>query len=351
MGGLGDVARQGGLVAAALLARRARLRRDDAAYGRHVAAALRLAAPELAAALPEAGPGEIRLVEPIGHTRGGFFSALASAGRGADLFVKAVPSRGREARFWAAWARGEIRSRGAHYLLAPPLAECRGTLVTILAFARDDALPATRGQAFRRFRTGLDAVVRAVADFNSDHMGRDWPLPPAGFGRVCRVPRRRDVCRELGIEPQGADALVATMQATAARWGGVAAALDAAPGCLCHLDLGTGNVVATGESCAIIDFGMAAPAPAGADLHTILRYGGRGLGAAEGLVAEYVAVFAAKGIALDPEAVLRACRAHYATRYTNLRLRSVSRREVFEAAVAAGASLVEETERARRLHR
>jgi hypothetical protein len=345
-----DLARAFGLAAEAQLARAARYRGADAAYGRHVAAALRRAAPALAAALPDARPSGIRLVEPVAHTRGGFFSCFAACEGGPDLFVKAVPSASREAVFWAAWRRGGIRTRGDHYVLAPPIAEFRGRTVTLLAFARDDALPKTRRTAFRRFRGRLDEVVRAIADFNSDHLGGDVALPEPDFGRSYPVPGRRGIARHVGIERARTHALVETMKATSARWRHVARALDGATRCLCHMDLGTGNVVPRGGRCVFIDFGSACIAPAGADLHTVLRFGGRGSGAGRELAEAYADVFARKGIALDLEAVLHACQAYFATRYTTPRLRSVGP-EVFAEAAEMGSALAARLGDGRLLHR
>jgi hypothetical protein len=344
-----DLARAFGLVAEAQLARAARYRGDDAAYGRHVAAALRRAAPALAAALPDARPSGIRLVEPIAHTRGGFFSCFAACEGGPDLFVKAVPSASREAVFWAAWRRGGIRTRGDHYVLAPPIAEHRGRTVTLLAFARDDALPKTRRTAFRRFRAGSTrSCARRGLQLRPSRRRRG----AAGTGLRPQLPRagpsrHRAACRDRA---RAHDALVETMKATSARWRHVARALDGATRCLCHMDLGTGNVVPRGGRCVLIDFGSACIAPAGADLHTVLRFGGRGTGAGRELAEAYADVFARKGIALDPEAVLHACQAYFATRYTTPRLRSVGP-DVFAEAAEMGAALAARLGDGRLLHR
>jgi Ser/Thr protein kinase RdoA (MazF antagonist) len=100
------------------------------------------------------------------------------------------------------------------------------------------------------------------------------------------------------------------------------------------------NVLVDGPQAVLIDFGHAGAAPVGADLHTLMRYAGDGGPDTEALVAAYVEVFAARGVALAPAVVRRNLEAHFAARYRDLRLVKARSRETFETALALSQALI-----------
>jgi hypothetical protein len=104
------------------------------------------------------------------------------------------------------------------------------------------------------------------------------------------------------------------------------------------MDLGPGNVVVHDGAAIIHDFGHAAMAPPGSDLHPVLRHADASAGR---LVAPYAEVFADKGIAADPADIRLAAEAHFAARYRNLEMPSARHWPAFEAALATSVALVE----------
>ena len=108
-------------------------------------------------------------------------------------------------------------------------------------------------------------------------------------------------------------------RAIEADWGPVRDAVERGARCLSHMDLGRGNVLLGDGPVILLDFGHAGAAPVGADLHTVLRFAGASGPGTEALVDAYAAVFAAKGLAVDPVAVRRSLEAHFAARYRDLR--------------------------------
>jgi hypothetical protein len=320
----------GRLLLAAVLAWRARARRDPEGCRRHVAAAL-------TAAFPGGLDGPVAEVAPLPNTGGGFFCAIACGAGGGRYFTKGILASGREAALWRAWRDGAVRVEGEHYRIEPPAAIAAAPPVMVLAFPE---------RAFMRTdwrtRDGIYArevrrVVRAVAEFTAAHAGG------AGFAaaRGCvgaRVPGEAAVAAALGVEGGEARAIAGRLRAVERGWPAVRRRVGGLAGRLGHMDLGPSNVVIHEGRGVLMDFGHAGLAPAGADLHTALRYGG---GAEEGeLLDLYVEVFSARGVALDRAAAELALRAYFAARYRNLGLRSARERAVFERALEMSERLV-----------
>ena len=336
--------RSGRILLAAAQARRARARRDPEACRRQMLATLALALPGgVPAGRGGFGrlPGAIADCAPMPNATGGFFSCLATGAGSERYFVKGILAHGREAKFWQAWRAGQVREAGRHYRIVPPVAIHQGAAVCVLVFPAHDFMKTDFRTRDGRFARNVRRVARALADFNSDHSGTRG-LAATRAAAPVRVPRATAVAAALGIETAAAEAAVARLRAVEAGWAAACRRLlGGAPRCLAHLDLGPSNVVFHDGAAVLMDFGHAAAAPVGADLHTVLRYAGRP-DAAEELVAIYVEVFAAKGTPVDVAAVRRALAAHFGARYRNTRLRSARDPAVFAAALASSEAFVAE---------
>jgi hypothetical protein len=312
-------------------ARKARQARDGEACHRHVLRALRAAMEDRIAG------GAAGDCEPVMRTRGGFFSCLAAIG-GARCFVKCVLTGSREVSFWRAWRDGLVGTRGRHYRLLPPTEVVSGRLVSVLVFPEFELL---KGSRRRRYEREIERIAQAVADFNSDHVVGPQAFTASRSGAAVAVPRRRQVETALGVDRVRAGEIVAALRHIEAGWDEVRRPLGAALPCLSHMDLGRGNVVFNRGRGLLIDFAHAGAAPAGADLHTLLRYRGEGGPGADDLVARYVSVFAGKGISLDAKLVRLSLDVHFAERYRNLNFASARDPKAFEAALALSLAMVE----------
>jgi hypothetical protein len=276
---------------------------------------------------------------PIKNALGGFFACIAITGAG-RRFVKGVLAGSREAAFWDAWRQGAVRTEGRHYRLVPPCAMLVGRAIGILVFPELQGLesPGRIGP----YRRHVRRVVRAVADFNSDHL-----LPAGGQVRpsqVCDrvpVPSWRRVEELLGVGPERAGQIVAALRRVEPRWDALRDRSYRSARCLCHMDLGRTNVVLDRGPVLLLDFGNAGAAPIGADLHAVRRYLGPGGPSMDDLVATYCEVFELKGIPVDPAGIRLAADAHFAARYRNLRFLGARNRETFEAALATSLALIE----------
>lgn len=330
----------------ALGARRARARGDLEAYGRHILAIIDLAFGQSADGAPDAaGPGfagTLSDFRPLGGTKGGFFACLATDATGTTRFLKCVPTLGREMRFWDAWERGEIAVEGAHYRLLPPVARQRGRLLSLLVFPDLGPSPGLTKRRTSRYTGNLEIVVRAIADFNASHAGAAAPALKVSAGAGAhRVPTRRRIVRALSVDRAAAGRIARSLRGVERRWDALRRRLYGGPLCLSHMDFGPGNILIQPDvRPVILDFGHAALAPAGADLHTVLRYARKGGGPVdpERLAAIYAEVFADRGVAVEPAAVLLAAETHFAARYRNLRLGST--RDVFDEALRLSEALV-----------
>jgi hypothetical protein len=313
-----------------MLARRARARGDRTACTQHTLRAVRLAIGR------DGQYGPVLDCEPRTHSIGGFFACIAVTGAG-RFFIKGVPARGREVAFWTAWQRGLVRTEGVHYRLIPPRLIYAGGLIGILLFPELVGLE----QANRRwqYRRRIRRVVRAIADFNSDHI---LPIDsPFRISHVCdraAVPSGRRAERLLGVDNASARSITATLRRIEPRWDDIRDRLYRSVHCLSHMDVGTTNIVLNQGTSILLDFGFAGAAPIGADLHTVRRYGGPAW--SRDLVGTYAEVFAAKGVEVDPTAILRTLNAHFAARYRNLHFPAARNRETFDAALATSLALI-----------
>jgi hypothetical protein len=182
-------------------------------------------------------------------------------------------------------------------------------------------------------------VVRAVADFNSSHLRPDRRFRPSEVGERVPVPPAAEVRRALGVDAAAAREIVRTLRGVEARWTVLRDQVYRSGSCLCHMDLGPGNISFRRGIGIIQDFGHAAAAPIGSDLHTVLRYGGLDSHGIDGVIAAYAGVFAEKGIEVDAGSVRRALEAHFAARYRDLRLPS-ARPAAFRQAVGMSLALL-----------
>jgi hypothetical protein len=315
----------------ATLAWRARARRDQEACRQNVLrvfdAALPGGRPRGRGAVGALGAAVVDCA-PMLNTNGGFFCSGATSATGGRYFSKGIPAWSREARFWRGWRDGAVTPEGRHYRIVPPVAMVDGRQVMVLVFPELGFMRTNFRKRDGIYARNVRRVVRTVAEFNAAHAGGAFPAARTG-GRL-RVPGAATVAEALGVDGDEAQAIVARLRAVEAGWGDVRRRLGGLGTCLSHMDLGPSNVVMHEGRGVLMDFGHAGSAPVGADLHTVLRYGGM---AEVELLALYAEVFAEKGIALDLEAARLALRVSFAGRYRNLRLKSARDREVFERAL------------------
>lgn len=320
-------------------ARSARNKTDVEAYRDNILICLDLA---LMGSAPDGSA--ITDCEPIIHTRGGFFCCLITTAASARYFVKGVSAAGREALFWSAWARGAIRCEGQHYRIVPPAAMSRHGDVVVLLFPALQGLHLDSAERKSAFRQNIQRVVRAIADFNSNHVnsvGRDV-LPSTGCDPLPK-PRFATIKRTLGGDVTRARHVMRSLSTIEARWPQFRDRLYRKSPCVCHMDFGPNNVALHEEIPVIQDFGMVGLAPAGADLHTVFRYArrlGTGWVDRRNLVENYAGVFEDKRIKIEREAVQTALDAHFSARYRNPNLDSARRPVAFEAAVETGLRLI-----------
>ncbi len=321
----------------AFRARRARAAGDLAAYSAHALDAIRRA---LAADGDPEGAANLVDCTPVGRTKGGYFSCLVTRTDGSRSFVKCIPKHSREMRFWEMRAKGGIGTGGQYYRILPPDRLISGAYFALLIFP---ALPPSRGLHRRRtsrYTGNIEAVVRAIADFNSDYVGERLPdLALSPQGRAHFVPSRRRIAATLGVDRLEARRIAQSLRRIEGKWTALRRDLYRGPLCLSHMDFGPGNVLIGPEPPFILDFGHAGITPVGADLHTILRYARKGGEPVDWphLVEIYAKVFEAKGIEVDRTAIARAAELHFASRYRDLRLQSA--RDVFGEALAVSTRL------------
>lgn len=278
---------------------------------------------------------------PVGQTKGGYFSCIAVSTDGTRRFVKCIPKRSREMRFWDAWAKDGIRTRGRHYELLPPERCLSGAQLAVLVFPALDPNPGLGRRRTSRYAGNLETVVRAIADFNSDHAGDGLPdLRVSQEGKAHFVPLKRRIVGTLGVNGQEARRISQNLRAIEWRWAALRRRIYRAPLCLSHMDFGPGNILIGPRPPVILDFGHAAVAPIGTDLHTVLRYARKGDAPVDWsrLVDIYAEVFESKGIAVDRAAIANAAELHFAARYRNLRLQSA--RDVFRDALTRSQRLL-----------
>ncbi len=274
-------------------------------------------------------------------TRGGWFSTIVVAADGARFFAKAVSARGRERAFWRAWAEGGVVVEGAHFRLGAGLfaqAGARGGDASGLSGSARARAASAKQKALLQHSwiggAGDRGVLRNSPGRAGPAAAASWPaggarpLGPSALGR------------RLGVAPAEAARLAARLRAVEA----ASSRLDPLPAThIAHLDFGTTNAAPDGGRVIVQDFGHAAPAAPGADLHSVLRWG-RAPGAApfdlRPHVEAYVAGFAAEGVALDADLVLQAAERHFAARYRNPR--QSSSHEVLAEALALSERLLED---------
>jgi len=286
---------------------------------------------------------DIAQVEPFMKTRGGFFACLATTRGGARLFAKCTLSRGREARFWRVWREGGIMTEGDHYRLLPPEYVVSGAVSTVLVFPAHPGLPVDRKKNIANYARRVHKAVRALADFNSNHTDTALfdAFPDAGSADPPRASTLSNLEATYGFDRETARLAANELRAVRAAWSKATAPLERAPRCLCHLDMGRGNVIFERKKATILDFGHAAIAPAGADLHTILRYTRPREPGRTRFAEIYAAEFGRKGIDLNVDLARLAMNARFAARYTDPGLPSARHWPVFLDALETAKALTE----------
>lgn len=325
------------------LARLARNKNDHLNYGKNIIRCLDLSISGrvLDPVIGDGPDTRITDSDPIIHTRGGYFCSIVTTAGNRRYFVKAVSSDSREARFWNAWREGLIRCDGKHYRIASPVQVQQRSGLAILLFKAN----AYKGRDRKsEYRANLALVVRAAAEFNSDHLNMDRGRFDASC--ICDsppTPRYSTVKRLFSGDPARTERCMRSLSSIRGKWSRFRERLYAESACLSHMDFGPNNIVVEEDHCVIQDFGLAGLAPVGSDLHTVFRYArrlGSGWPDKAKLVESYASVFAEKGVDLDQDAVRRALDAHFSARYRNLKLQNSHRALAFEHAVRMGAGLV-----------
>lgn len=237
---------------------------------------------------PGNGVGPVSMTrEPVHLGMGSFWLSQITVamddGSELTLMEKAVDATGPEARFWASVASHSYQLTGRHFTSVAPLFSIDAEPLTILYLPYLDDVHRTQAESKRNFRSDLDVLVRAVAEFNASNVmppSKDAPEERRIVATRKDAPSIREIQRGLGVQSRhAANLLRAACQRVDARWDELQEMYDATPLGLCHNDIGPGNAIvdSASEHVHLLDFEKAGVAPIGSDMHTILRWGGRSL--------------------------------------------------------------------------
>ncbi len=232
------------------------------------------------------GPSPVSMTrEPVGVGMGSFWLSQIRLQMSDDsemmLMEKAVDAAGAEARFWAAASTHDYQLSGRRFTSIAPLFSIAAEPLTVFYLPYLDELHRSKLESKRNFRSDLDVLVRAVAEFNASNL-----VPATQTAATERrivstrkdAPSIRDIQRGLSLQSRhAAHILRAACLRIDARWDELQEMYDASPVSLCHNDIGPGNAIVDSESdhVHLLDFEKAGIAPIGSDMHTILRWGGR----------------------------------------------------------------------------
>lgn len=343
MSGL-DLVFRSKLFCSAFSARRARARKDSTAYIRHIARGLDLAISE--ARMEGRAPvdllgGPIVRIEPISHTHGGFFNCLFETAKGRRFFAKAVRTPSRESMFWNAWQRGAIRTEGRYYRIHAPVLLLGSRDIRVLIFPENKLIGENPADRRRTYHRHLDLATLSIADFNSDHLNIE-PLGLSSSHACGPNPLPHQTIIRAVLPEADPRTIRKQIRDIERRWPAVKKQVYSAPVCLCHMDMGPGNVSPGHGISTLMDFGCAAIAPIGSDLHAVFRYSGQkdGWPDPNRFIHPYTEVFASKGITVDPVQIRCALDAHFAARYRNLNKSSARKKSVFDAAMATSLAMI-----------
>lgn len=225
--------------------------------------------------------------EPVHVGMGSFWLSQIklAMGDGSELMLmeKAVDATGPEARFWASAASRNYQLAGRRFTSIAPLFSIDAEPLTILYLPYVDDVHRTHTENKRNFRSDLDVLVRAAAEFNASNLvpaSEDAAEERRIVATRQDAPSIRDIQKGLSVQSRHAAHLLrAACQRIDARWDELQEMYDATPVGLCHNDIGPGNAIvdSASEHVHLLDFEKAGVAPIGSDMHTILRWGGRSL--------------------------------------------------------------------------
>jgi hypothetical protein len=252
----------------------------------------------------------------------------------ATLAEKIVAADSNEARFWRA---AEVRRPSLEsecYASAQPADIIDNGASVALYLPYVPALDRDLKGRRRAFRTHIHAITAAVADLNGRNLvtteaPAPVPFPPAR-------PTLKELQLRLNLNRSAAIALRDLWRRAHDRWETVQDSYQALPTCLNHHDVSPGNAVHVDGRTIFTDFGLAAPGPIGADLHTVIRWSGQAAHDADH-VAAVIATYHERVQRYVPGVTttqLRlAAHATYFLRYTNLKFKSARYMHAFGLAL------------------
>jgi hypothetical protein len=261
---------------------------------------------------------------------------------------KGVQSKSREVAFWLGMGKA-LTAAGPHYEVVAPLGLVVLEPLAVLHFPYIPTVNRTTRQERSLYRDKMDIVVRAVVDFNaqntvSEPTGR-W-LGGSPFRADPDLPNLESLKRRLGVDSHAANALRSELAHIIERWPVIRKCYEELPACVCHNDLGPGNVIFSSDVTRILDFGMATGGPLGSDLHALIRWSSFLTDAtkAEEVIRSYADLLISSGVDVTHQDVRVAAWTTFFLRYCDLRWRSARNRDAFEAAIRGMKRLMDQLE-------
>jgi hypothetical protein len=252
------------------------------------------------------------------------------------LVEKGVASDSGELAFWCGKTWPEPILEGQRYKAVRPLHIHHGKPVSVLCFPYVPALDKDTETLRREFRSNLEQIASAVADFN----GHNLTEPGSADGGALRFkavrPTRSDLQVRLNLSTDDTRELLRSWDQAHTAWLAAQARVARLPWCLCHNDVSPNNSVHTDGQTTLADFGLACGGPVGSDLHTLIRWSGKAIddpAHVDGLLTNYTNRIQAYDESISLEQVRLAAWATFFLRYTNLRLSSARYVRVFRLAI------------------
>lgn len=197
------------------------------------------------------------------------------------LMEKAVEAAGSEAQFWKSVKSSDLQLVGQSYTSVAPLFSIAAGPVVVLYSPYIDEVHKSRRSSKENFRSHIDVLVRATAEFNgANFVGSAHRSSTQRRIRLSRkkAPSIEKIQSELGLKSVHVSRLLQqACEDIDSRWDELHEMYDSVPACLCHNDIGPGNAIVYEDHVHLLDFEKAALAPVGSDMHTVLRWGGDSL--------------------------------------------------------------------------
>jgi hypothetical protein len=252
------------------------------------------------------------------------------------LVEKGVANGAGELAFWCGTTWPEPILEGERYKAVRPLDIHHGKPVSVLYFPYVPALDKDTKTLRREFRTDLEQIALAIADFNGHNLTRPGPADHRELRFKAARPTRSDLQVRLDLTTDDTRELLRSWDNAHTAWLAVQERVARLPQCLCHNDVSPNNSVHTDGQTTLADFGLACNGPVGSDLHTLIRWSGKAIddpAHVDGLLTTYTNRIQAYDESISLEQVRLAAWATFFLRYTNLRLSSARYVRVFRLAI------------------